>query len=188
MPQITTSVDLKGQNSSAADIRIVQTLLNQHRERNTTLKQAIGKPSGSQLSVDGQCGDITIAAISSFQKIIAKFSKPDGLIEPRKNTWKKLNGNVTSSHHIVKRQDIHGYSTMNQLQYKNKKTGLSTRYSLSRTGCAVTTLAMAATAIGSTTKHWPASLAPKDLTPPKANDIFIKANQFSGRECARDEL
>ena len=180
MSQITTSVGLNGQNSSVADIKVVQTLLNQHRERNATFKQTIGKPAGSRLSVDGQCGNNTITAITSFQKIIAKLSKPDGLIEPGKNTWKKLNGNVASSHHIVKRQSIDGYRPMNQLQHKKIKTGLSSNMTLSRTGCAVTTLAMAASAIGSANKHWPANLAPKDLTPPKANDILIKAGQFSG--------
>lgn len=180
MTQITTSVGLKGLNSSAADITIVQKLLNQHRDRNPAFKLAIGNPAGSPLGIDGKCGKFTIEAITSFQKIIAKFSKPDGLIEPGKATWKKLNGNIPSSLHIVKRKAVNGYSAMNQLDYKKTRTGHSAKYNLSATGCAVTTLAMAATAIGSTTEHWPPDLTPRNLTPPQANNIFIKAKQFTG--------
>jgi len=60
------------------DVRKVQTLL-----------KGIGVYQGR---VDALCGPKTIAAIRTFQ---ARFMKrPDGLIEPHGNTWKRLTGQI----------------------------------------------------------------------------------------------
>ncbi|MEM9062092.1 MAG: peptidoglycan-binding domain-containing protein [Pseudomonadota bacterium] len=46
-------------------------------------------------------------------------------------------------------------------------------------GCALTTLTMAATRIGTPTEHWPKDLEPKDLDPLKANTILKKAGAYT---------
>ncbi|MFK7798137.1 MAG: peptidoglycan-binding protein [Aureispira sp.] len=71
---ITASVGDGGSNQEA-DVKIIQELLNQ---------------KGAQLTVDGQIGPNTIAAIHAFQTSIN--IPPDGLISPNKNTWKGLIG------------------------------------------------------------------------------------------------
>ena len=65
----------KGGKNDAADVRVVQTLLNNH---------------GNRLTVDGDCGAKSIAAIEKFQKEVVGLSKPDGRIDPGGRTWTAL--------------------------------------------------------------------------------------------------
>ena len=51
--------------------------------------------------------------------------------------------------------------------------------SISSAGCALTSLTMAATRIGTPNKHWPKDLQPKDLTPISANEIVRKGGGFN---------
>jgi len=44
-----------------------------------------------RLKVDGDCGSITIGAILQFQYRVMGMKKPDGRVDPRKGTLKKLN-------------------------------------------------------------------------------------------------
>ncbi len=71
---IAASVGKGGKNNNA-DVRIVQALLNNH---------------GNSLTVDGNCGAKTIAAIEKFQKEVVGLSKPDGRIDPGGRTWNAL--------------------------------------------------------------------------------------------------
>ncbi len=67
----------QGGANIAADVTLVQTLLNKF---------------GYRLTTDGDCGKKSIAAIMDFQSKKAGFSKPDGLISPDGKTWKILSG------------------------------------------------------------------------------------------------
>ncbi len=79
---ISGSVGAKGVNKEA-DVELIQKLLND-----------VGlKP---KLSVDGDCGPKTIAAITAYQKRLG-FRKPDGRIDVGGTTWKKLSANITAS-------------------------------------------------------------------------------------------
>ena len=84
------------------------------------------------------------------------------------------------------------YQKFSQLKYSGKVLGnrygndadkdgvLDSSTSIATAGCALTTLTMAATRIGSpVAPHWPAGLAPKDLTPIKANEICKSAGVFT---------
>lgn len=71
------------------------------------------------------------------------------------------------------------FTSFKQGNYKGETLG-SGSLSMSGYGCALCTLTMAATHIGSRTSHWPDGLMPKDLTPVKANSILIKGGGFSG--------
>lgn len=72
---ISASVGRGGENKPE-DVKIIQTLLNQR---------------GAKLSVDGQCGKITIATIEAIQRKMG-MSTPDGLISPNGKTWQALSG------------------------------------------------------------------------------------------------
>lgn len=63
-------------------------------------------------------------------------------------------------------------------QWASKKLGNSSSKTVHGYGCAMTSLAMAATYLGSATNHWPANQAPKDLTPLVVNSILKKAGTF----------
>jgi peptidoglycan hydrolase-like protein with peptidoglycan-binding domain len=76
-PQITGSVGPNGDNNEA-DVRIVQQLLNQHRD--------------SPIGVDGDFGDETEQAIVDFQRDVVHMQNPDGEIDPGGPTFKALVG------------------------------------------------------------------------------------------------
>lgn len=59
------------------------------------------------------------------------------------------------------------------------KLGFSKTDSIHGFGCAMTSLTMAATYLGSPTKYWTPKLKPTQLTPLMANNIMKKANVFT---------
>ncbi len=75
--EISASVGKGGKNKDA-DVKIVQTLLNEKHN--------------AGLTVDGDCGIKTIAAIKKFQQEKAGFGSPDGRIDPGGKTWQALTG------------------------------------------------------------------------------------------------
>lgn len=160
------------------DVLVIQKLLNQARAANGGFAAAVDK-----LVEDERIGPKTISAIEKFQELVLKWSARsiDGAVDPGGKTWKALNGNVPSSAAIKPQPRWNGtYAMFNQnLQAGN--LGGSSR-SIARSGCTLCTLTMAATYIGTPTKHWPENLQPRDLTPPKANGICQRAGAFSGFE------
>lgn len=74
MDELQGSVGRGGQNRPE-DVKRVQQYLNF---------------TGESLAEDGIVGPATIAAIERFQREIAGLSRPDGLIEPGRATWKAL--------------------------------------------------------------------------------------------------
>src|SRR4030065_2955877 len=78
--KIYQSVGNKGMNT-IVDVTTVQNLLNR--------KISLLKPHLS-LKVDGDCGPITIGMIIEFQRRAMNYSKPDGRIDPKGNTFLKL--------------------------------------------------------------------------------------------------
>jgi hypothetical protein len=59
------------------------------------------------------------------------------------------------------------------------KLGNSSTGTIHSYGCAMVSLAMAATYLGSRTKHWPENLTPQKMTPIHANNILKKAGVFT---------
>lgn len=174
---LSASVGKNGVNNSK-DVTKVQILLNIHITNNSAYRAKIKE----KLVVNGKCGPDTIAAIEEFQRIVLKWKTPDSRVDAnaRSTTWKALNGNVPSTNHIVKKRTNGKYTVYDQLKYKKVYTGNSTSSTISRTGCTLTVLTMAATAIGSRNEKWPANLLPKDLTPVTANEILKSSNAFVG--------
>lgn len=62
-----------------------------------TVQQLLKKVGVDPGPVDGICGPKTVAAICKFQSSF--FSRPDGLIEPNKTTWRKL---IVQKHAVSK--------------------------------------------------------------------------------------
>ncbi|UUA74566.1 glycoside hydrolase family 19 protein [Cellvibrio sp. QJXJ] len=80
LSKLDKSVGLNGANKPL-DVLVVQRLLNACRV----------KYSGKVTVVaDGLCGRKTCEQIKLFQKEVLKFSRPDGLIHPNKNTHQRL--------------------------------------------------------------------------------------------------
>jgi hypothetical protein len=176
---IAASVGRDGTNNPD-DVIKIQKLINEQYQSNATFKDAMKEP----LKVENKCTDATITAIETFQKVVLKMTKPDGRVDTpssslRGQTWQGLNGNVLGTQ-AVKRMNG-GYTVFSQLDYDNIKIGNSNK-SIAKIGCTLTTLTMAATAVGSRTDKWPAGLQPKDLDPPAANNILKKSGAFSGGE------
>lgn len=73
------SVGRKGRNFRA-DVMFVQRLLN-----------GALKPPFESLKVDGLVGSKTIYAIEYFQRHVARFHKPDGVVDINGRTWSELN-------------------------------------------------------------------------------------------------
>lgn len=69
------------------------------------------------------------------------------------------------------------FKSYRQGNYKDL-LGESGSTTISKTGCLLTSLTMAATVFGRRNQHWPPGLKPVDLTPPKANDIATKSGAF----------
>lgn len=177
---IKQSVGKKGQNQKT-DVEIVQKLLNTALDKDARFAASGVK----KLKPDGKCGPLTNTAIEKYQSVVMGWSgaSVDGTVEPGKTTWKSLNGNVSSSVHITPTaapsSTIGNYQAFRQGNYQDA-LGHSSTLKISGHGCALTTLTMAATLIGAATEHWPEGLLPRDLTPPKVNDILRSAGAFSG--------
>lgn len=181
-------VGREGKNLSE-DVQVVQQLINAALKREPKFQATGIKP----LVEDGDCGTLTINAIQTYQEKVLGWTgiAVDATVTPNRTTWKSLNGNVNSTQQISKQQVIKppetvaGFKAFKQgdPQWRSEKLGEGT-LSIWGAGCAMCTLTMAATVIGSPTKHWPADLLPKDLTPPKVNEILRKSGAFSGSSLA----
>lgn len=179
---ISAPVGAKGTNLSR-DVKVIQELLNTARVNNAKFKTA----GIDRLAEDGDIGPKTIAAISAYQKHVMGWQGDavDGTVHPNRMTWKSLNGNVgsvpgeQSSKEATPSTMVAGYVMFKQGDFKSTTLG-NGNLNVSGHGCALCTLTMAATAIGTATKHWPKNLAPRDLTPPKSNDIIKAAGGFTG--------
>ena len=178
---IKLPVGNKGVNMDG-DVRLVKLLMNKALDRYPKFKET----GIAKLSTDGKCDENTINAIKEFQKTVLGWSgnHVDGTVHPNKRTWKGLNGNVPSTDHIAPKAEprppkLDGFSAFRQGEYASTKLGEG-KLNIAGHGCALCTLTMAATAIGSPTKDWPADLLPRDLTPPIVNDILRKAGVFDG--------
>ncbi len=79
MDKIVGSVGRGGTNR-AADVKLVQKLLNAQKIPGVTLP----------LVVDGKIGSKTIARIEAFQGKIVKLARPDGRVDPNGKTFKML--------------------------------------------------------------------------------------------------
>lgn len=86
MASISASVGKGGRNKQQ-DIILVQKIL-----------KYVGIDPGP---VDGICGKKTIGAITKFQSSF--LFRPDGLIEPNKNTWRKLTVKQTKIQSVIKK-------------------------------------------------------------------------------------
>lgn len=177
---ISAPVGAKGSNLKP-DVKVIQVLLNTARLKNPKFKTA-------GIEVLPENGDIepkTIAAITAYQEKVLGWrgSAADGTVHPNRTTWKSLNGNVGSargeqaSAEVCSLPMVDGYAMYRQGDFKSTKLG-SGDLNVAGHGCALCTLTMAATAIGTPTTHWPKGLLPQDLTPPKANDIIKAAGGF----------
>lgn len=164
------------------DVRIIQRLLNQA----ITSNQKLASARLETLKVDGACGPRTNEAIEKYQQLVLGWSgrAVDGTVQPNRATWKALNGNVDSLAKIKPARTeasmwVGGYAVFRQGNYK-QKLGDSTTGTIAAYGCALCSLTMAATCIGSVTQHWPEDLKPRELTPLKSNEIMRKAGVFNG--------
>ncbi|WP_295584990.1 peptidoglycan-binding domain-containing protein [uncultured Lamprocystis sp.] len=166
------------------DVRVIQKLLNMALDR-----KAKFKASGlSKLVPDGDCGKLTIGAIEQFQEKVMGWSGPavDGTVAPNKDTWKALNGNVASVSAVKPRVDprptaIGGFKAFKQGDYSSEVLGDGSN-NIGSHGCALCTLTMAATVIGTPTTHWPEGLEPCDLDPPAVNRILRRAGAFESSD------
>ena len=74
----------KGSDNQAADVRLVQQLLNRFR------------PAGSRLlRVDGDASQDVVSAIEEFQRRVGGFANPDGVVDPGGKTFNALCGGST---------------------------------------------------------------------------------------------
>jgi hypothetical protein len=179
---ISAPVGAKGLNRKD-DVKVIQGLLNAARQNNPKFKTA----GLARLAEDGDAGPKTVAAISAYQARVLgwKGDAVDGTVHPGRTTWKSLNGNVGGTRGEQSSKDadppsaIPPFVMFKQGNYKTTLLG-SGDLNIAGYGCALCTLTMAATAIGTPTRHWPKELVPRDLTPPKANDIIKAGGGFSG--------
>jgi hypothetical protein len=179
---ISAPVGAKGSNLKS-DVKIIQELLNTARTTNAKFKAA-------KIEALAETGDIepkTIAAISSYQESVLGWrgNAVDGTVHPNRTTWKSLNGNVGGARGEQTSRDaspattLGGFMMFKQGNYRTCSLG-SGGLNIASHGCALCTLTMAATSIGTPTAHWPKHLRPRDLTPPQANDIIKAAGGFQG--------
>jgi hypothetical protein len=171
--------------NKAADVSVIQQLLNHALEREPRFQSSGIK----KLVVDGKCGPLTRNAIQAYQvKVLGWSAKAvDGVVQPGCKTWKSLNGNVSSTTQIkvtnVARplSRIEGYAAFRQgAEPWGSKTLGDGAHTIHQWGCAMCTLTMAATVIGSPTETWPDNLRPADLNPSLTNGILCKAGAFCG--------
>ncbi|GLS24354.1 peptidoglycan-binding domain-containing protein [Marinibactrum halimedae] len=178
---IQTAVGV-GATIKGPDVGIIQKKINIQYNKNSAFKAALDNSikiyaPRRPLKVDNDCGNATITAIKTFQRIALKWHNPDGRVDVGGKTWRALNGNVEDAKHIVKKDGT--YTSFSQFNYPKHTIGNSSSYTIYSIGCTLTSLTMAATAVGSSNEHWPEDLLPKDLTPVKANDILKKAGAFA---------
>lgn len=180
---ITLSVGRNGANNPK-DVKVVKGLLNVALDRQPKLKATGLK----KLEMNGDCDAATIAAIQAFQEKVLGWSgrAVDATVDPKRATWKALNGNVATVGHLKKVVapppiEVAGYKAFKQgdTLWRDRPLGEGSRRIWGH-GCALCSLTMAATVIGSPTRYWPEDLAPKSLTPPEANAILRKAGAFNG--------
>lgn len=88
MADIQFAVGKKCKNNTV-DVFIVQQLLNKFL--------VSGRLALAPLTVDGDCGKKTIAAIKTFQAVFLGFREPDGRIDPKGQTLTSLNGDVNQA-------------------------------------------------------------------------------------------
>jgi hypothetical protein len=208
------------------DVKLIQGLLNKAIKKSVSLKAEL-----ALLQEDGICKEKTINAIHQFQRRIMLFQRTDGIVEPDRNTWKRLNNNATSTQAVrssrsAQKPTVDNFlgwferqmsPTPNKLiatplstpvqhagktavpqnksaqqkpnvtaysqgdpRWGDKKVGNAVKpnKNFQLQGCAVVCLTMAATYLGSPTRHWPSNLNPIDLDPLAAHDIMKKAGAF----------
>src|SRR5215204_7407562 len=154
---ISAPVGAKGSNLKP-DVKTIQELLNVARTSNAKFKAA-GVPV---LAEDGGIGPKTVAAITAYQEKVMGWSGAavDGTVHPNRTTWKSLNGNVgsargeQSSREFCELPMFAGYVMIRQGDFRSTQLG-SGSLNVSGYGCALCTLTMAATAIGTPNDHWP---------------------------------
>jgi hypothetical protein len=159
----------------AADVMIIKELLNKALKD----KPKFAATGLTPFVVDGSetgVGD----AIKKYQMIVLGWSsqRSDGRVDPNGGTWRSLNGNVESAA-AISLGSFGGYTCFRQGAF-DMKLGNSTTETFAASGCAVTSLSMAATLLGHRTTHWPADIEPKDLTPPIVQTILRAAGAFQG--------
>jgi peptidoglycan hydrolase-like protein with peptidoglycan-binding domain len=202
---IGLAVGVKGVNRYN-DTKTVQLLLNEHYLGDPYFQAEMDGAAGGLLAEDGICGPRTNSAIVTFQTIVMKKSRSwaDGTVDPGGQTWKALNGNVNSTSDINPTyisdqvQGAVGDALGNCGPYVPFKQGdyrvlighkrdtnddkviddQDVQKTISGVGCCLCTLTMAATAIGARTAHWPANVAPAQLTPLTVNQIFKTAGIY----------
>jgi len=167
------------------DVSVIQSLLNEALERESKFQSAGIK----KLNVDGKCGPLTRKAIQVYQEKVLGWSGSavDATVHPGRTTWKKLNGNIGSSQEIkmanvsTRPNIIEGYSVFRQgdKPWGSEYLG-NGDHTIHQWGCAMCTLTMAASVIGSPTAEWPENLRPRNLNPSLTNGILRKARAFSG--------
>jgi hypothetical protein len=110
MPDIVKSVGAGGQNNKA-DVRVVQTLLN-------NFINALGLPA---LVADGDCGEKTIKAIRKFQSVIVGAANPDGRVDPGGRTMTALIGTAPATAPASDSSQLSGAAWWhaNQAKYAN---------------------------------------------------------------------
>ena len=130
----------------------------------------------------------TVTTIENFQQAVFKWGDEiaDELVDIKK-TWENLTGNASTPAHIVHKKIVPvpppqikktssscSIEPIKQGNYTDN-LGVSCK-TISSKGCALCTLTMAATAIGSLKNN---KYLPKDLTPQKVNQIFKENHVFS---------
>jgi hypothetical protein len=75
----------KGAANELADVIVVQHLLNDW----------LGDTGQTLLPTNGNCGPLTIAAITAFQTRVLGATRPDGRIDPGGRTWNALSSRAT---------------------------------------------------------------------------------------------
>lgn len=182
----------KGCLNRELDVKIVQSLLNRSAS-------ALGI---EPLVEDRKYGAKTASAIVAFQKRILGWSDAgaDGVIKPGGPTWRRLNGNLDRPSEIRNvtveanaKPTVSppsappGSSVASYQQFKQGNTAWGqtklggSDLTVAKKGCALCTLVMAATLIGSRTKHWPEDVTPQSLTPQSGNEILTSAGAFSSK-------
>jgi peptidoglycan hydrolase-like protein with peptidoglycan-binding domain len=171
--------------NKAEDVRVIQQLLNEALGREIKFQSAGIK----KLSVDGKCGPLTRRAIQAYQEKVLVWSgrAVDATVHPGGATWNSLNGNIRSAQQIkvttvsTRPKTIDGYSVFRQGDGKWGSERLGDGdHTFHQWGCAICTLTMAASLIGSPTADWPGNLRPSNLNPSLTNGILRKARAFSG--------
>jgi len=118
MGMISASVGRKGKNKYS-DTIIVQELLNRAT-----------RPPYRLLTVDGLAQFHTFTAIERFQKEVAKFKKPDGLVEPEGRTWKtliryKAESPTSATHHFLTFLGINTEKSKTEQKTVNKGSSIA---------------------------------------------------------------